>query len=301
MSISVPKAAKKTSTHQEIVIFKLNCFLARKFYIGHQFSLSKHLYDQANASYPSILDKIYNFPMKLELQQFYINMLFQYSNVFAKLGETEKSVSYCRKTTELINGIGVNRIALAQEAQLQELMFKNRQRKICPKPRTPEVQKNPKSASPIEMEMALIKNMKMGSEKSMSRGRKTKKDEPKPSVEETPKSHRRKTQAKSAAKMKTPMIRVDSPTVSKREEENSPDLVNVVKEVKQQKEEPKKRIVRKIPVRTGGGKVEKVTKEPELVTTEAASSKTATSTRKKNKSEIPELAVHTRKISRRMI
>lgn len=143
----------------QIVGFKLNCLLARKLYIDRCYEQSRKRYEDAWTVYETLNGQIANYSLKMEFQQFYVNALFQLSNVYYKLNMPTKSYQFCEQTTVMISEILVNRLALTQEAFFQELPFKGESSHSASAHHEPQV-------SPIQLEIAMLMNEKKGSKSS---------------------------------------------------------------------------------------------------------------------------------------
>lgn len=115
----------KDSVRLAICGFKVKCLLARKYYIDRSYEQSLELYEEAWQNYDSLYEKIANHGLRMDFQQFYVNVLFQLSNVYYKMGLCQKSLRFCESTTLMISEIRVNRIALMQETHFQGLHFKS--------------------------------------------------------------------------------------------------------------------------------------------------------------------------------
>lgn len=282
-----------------IVAFKLNCLLARKCFIDRCYEQSRKRYEEAWSTYAQLNDRIANYSLKMEFQQFYVNALFQLSNVYYKLNMPNKSFHFCEQTMDMISDILVNRLALTQEAYFQELAFKKETIRDS-------------SPSPIRMEMAMLMN-----EKKVVKS--TRKKLQGSSKEGTPAKSSRRTKTNSKTPAKPAKIKLESPetfsiptvpVVVVAVDENSSVLGNMASS-QPKAEESKRRTTttsastaRKIPVRSSS-----TLKSSSKETTVKTVSSTIIVSKKKTSSTLvisqetiaPTPVVSTRKTSRRLI
>lgn len=275
----------------EIVGFKLNCLLARKCCIDLCYEESRKRYEEAWNAYEVINGRIANYQLKMEFQQFYVNALFQLSNVYYKLNMPTKSFRFCEQTTVMISDILVNRLALTQEAYFQELAFKTEIGVGQTRPIDSPV-------SPIRMEIAMLMNDKKVVKSSRKKVLASSSKDGTPPRSTRKGKHSAKTPAKALKiKLESPdLLHIPSRNVAVAIDENSSKLINTVSKI----EEPKRRTAtnRKIPVRT-------TTKTSSMDATNNLESKIVSS-KKMASHTIPTDAVSepvtsTRKTSRRLI
>lgn len=302
LAITTISAESSTSVWLAIVAFKLNCLLARKCFIDRCYEQSRKRYEEAWSTYATLNDRIANYSLMMEFQQFYVNALFQLSNVYYKLNMPNKSFHFCEQTMDMISDILVNRLALTQEAYFQELAFKKETIRDS-------------SPSPIRMEMAMLMN-----EKKVVKS--TRKKLQGSSKEGTPAKSSRRTKTNSKTPAKPAKIKLESPetfsiptvpVVVVAVDENSSVLGNMA--ISQPKVEESKRrtttstsTARKIPVRSSST-IKSSSKE---TTVKTVSSTIIVSKRKTSSTLVisqdtiaavaaPTPVVSTRKTSRRLI
>lgn len=271
-----------SSLWMEIVCFKLNCLMARKNYIDRDYDKSRQRYEESWDNYESLNERISNYSLKMEFQQFYVNALFQLSNVYYKLNMPTKSFRFCEQTTVVIREILANRIALTQEAYFQEFPFKTE---------LDSLSRNSSPISPINIEIAMLMN-----EKKTTKSSRKKVNALSSSKRLTPIRSSRKakqTPAKFTIDLDSPEIPIASLPVVVAVDENSSVLGNNVAKPPTADEAKRKTSTRKIPVRTG--------------TTSKSSASNTTSTRKKSTTTfaVPEpetvAVIGSRKTSRRLL
>lgn len=278
----------KDSVRLAICGFKLKCLLARKYYIDQSYEQSLELYQDAWETYDPLYEKIANYGLRMDFQQFYVNVLFQLSNVYYKMGLCQKSLRFCESTTLMISEIRVNRIALTQETHFQGLHFKSEFGAIetTTTEATTFVESSSSSSisrparvrrvspvSPMQIEMAMI-------------------------LKGTPSRTAKKSGRQSAKSLKIKSEPPDSVTKSQLTvvDENSSTLSNiqpqdsVVAELEQSK---RKTITRKIPVRATS-----IAKKTEVKSSAVAKGKSVTVS---SAEETATPATATRKTSRRLM
>lgn len=239
VSLAIKSLNKSSSLSLQIISFKLNCLLARKLYLDHRYDESRRRYEDAWNSYEPLNAQIANYSLKMEFQQFYVNALFQLSNVYYKLNMPTKSFRFCEQTTVMISEILVNRIALTQEAYFQELAFKTEIDSAATRRMNSPV-------SPIQMEIALLMNDKKVAKSIRKKLPSSKEGTPAKASKRSTKSA--KTPGKTL-KIKSPdVFPIPSLPVVVAVDENSSLLGNNV--AKQEENQRRSTVTRKIPVRT---------------------------------------------------
>lgn len=292
------------------MFFKLNCLLARKFYVDNNYEQAKKLYEHAWKSYEELNERINSYSLKTELQQFYVNVLFQLSNVYYKMGKSAKSLSFCETTTSIISNIRVNRIALTQEAYFQGMIFKSEistvMATVSTSGRMNAAKERATPVSPMEVEMAKL----VINEKKACRSTKKKvvsKGDSNGSAEGTPSKNRRGRPSAKGVQIKLEKQDAIEQPISFPKltmvDENSSVLGNrlltVVVKTEPVKEGKRKTTTRKIPVRTT-----KSTTINDLSTLKSSATTSSVSRVKTESAKSPvgvEATIATRKTSRRLL